>query len=63
MNQPRYFVGTYTDGPMLWWQVIDRKTHDIVRRFANEAEAEGYARKLNLRGEEFIFLGSDDSSS
>lgn len=56
--RPRYFVSQYTDGPATRWNVIDRRTQGWVRRFATEAEAEGYARKLNKRGEEFVFLGS-----
>ena len=40
---PRYFVSQYTDGPATWFNVIDRRTQEWVRRFPTEFEAVEYA--------------------
>jgi hypothetical protein len=49
---PRFFISSYTDGPDTSWQVIDRRTQDIVRRFTTEEAARAHARKLNAQNKD-----------
>jgi hypothetical protein len=44
---PRYFVSMYTDGPATRWNIIDRRTQEIVRRVEHETTAIAYAAHLN----------------
>jgi len=46
---PRFYITTYTDGPWTWFNVVDRKSMELLRRFGSEAEAKAFVERLIAR--------------